>query len=220
MTAFNCVATILQAIRGNRTSEPTTSSSTTSDATLELGLEEGRMDFDCVSAFEFYSNLHQGKTVSRCEWHLNIGENDNAIKTAEKFHQDFKNPKLSQRIVDKIDTIEETFLEFHLSKTEWDKLKHYFQLAKDTECPLPIIEAYTNSQEFTSRINKDSAANTYHALKLYCTLLNCPILARTQEYTEAMTSIFFHPKLDEFLVRKKQFIVASFLMTEKGYINS
>jgi hypothetical protein len=64
MAAFNCVPTILQAIRGNRTSEPTTSSSTTSDATLELGLEEGRMDFDCASAFEFYNILHQGKTVN------------------------------------------------------------------------------------------------------------------------------------------------------------
>ncbi|CAF1424288.1 unnamed protein product [Adineta steineri] len=42
-------------------------------------------------------------------------------------------------------------------------------------------------------INKDLAANTYHALELYCTSLNCPILARTEAYTEAFTSILFHP---------------------------
>jgi hypothetical protein len=34
-------------------------------------------------------------------------------------------------------------------------------------------------------------------------VLNCPILAQTQAYTEAITSIFFHPKLDKLLVRKK-----------------
>jgi hypothetical protein len=33
--------------------------------------------------------------------------------------------------------------------------------------------------------------------------LNCSILAQTQECTEAITNILFHPKLDEFLVRKK-----------------
>jgi hypothetical protein len=32
--------------------------------------------------------------------------------------------------------------------------------------------------------------------------LNCPILAQTQEYTEAFTKILFHPKLEIFLVRK------------------
>jgi hypothetical protein len=47
-----------------------------------------------------------------------------------------------------------------------------------------------------------SAVNTYHTLKLFCTPSNCPISARTQEYKEAITRIFFHSKLEKFLVRK------------------
>jgi hypothetical protein len=33
--------------------------------------------------------------------------------------------------------------------------------------------------------------------------LNCPILAQTQEYTEAFTKILFHPKLNQYLVRRR-----------------
>ena len=86
---------------------------------------------------------------------------------------------------------------------EWNKIRDHFKQARLEDSPLPILKAYTMTQEFSSRLNKHSAANTYHALQLYCTLLNCPILAQTQEYTEAITSILFHPKLEEFLVRMK-----------------
>jgi hypothetical protein len=134
---------------------------------------------------------------------LNIAENNNAIKAAKKFHQDFEELKFSSSIIDKIHTIEETLFKFMPIDFNWSKIKQYFDDARQNDEPLSIIKAYTVSQQLTTRINKDLAANTYHALKLYCTLLSCPILARTQEYTEAITSIFFHPKLDKFLVREE-----------------
>ena len=44
------------------------------------------------------------------------------------------------------------------------------------------------------------AKNTYHELTLYCTPLNCNVLARTQDGVQAFISILFHPKLDQFLI--------------------
>jgi hypothetical protein len=74
---------------------------------------------------------------------------------------------------------------------DWNKIRDYFKQARDEDNPIPVIKAYTSDQILTKRLNKHSAVNTYHALKLYCRLLNCPILAQTQEYTEAITRIIF-----------------------------
>jgi len=160
-------------------------------------------DFDCVSAYEFYKKSLQENPLGWCEWHLNIDDNDNAIKIAETFHQDFKKLNLSPDMKDEIDTICQTFSEFKLPKKTWDQIKSNFMQAREDKDPSLIIRADTMDQQFTSRINNDLAANTYHSLILYCTVLNCPILAQTQAYTEAITSIFFHPKLDKLLVREK-----------------
>jgi hypothetical protein len=102
-----------------------------------------------------------------------------------------------------VDTIEETFLNFMSEEDPWNTIREYFKQAREQDNPLAIIRAYTYSKALSCRLNKHSAVNTYHALKLYCTLLNCPILAQTQEYTEAFTKILFHPKLYEHLVRKR-----------------
>jgi hypothetical protein len=135
---------------------------------------------------------------------LNINENGNAIKIAEKFHRDFKKLKPSSSITREIDTIEETFLKFMpANDRNWNKIRNYFKQARDEDNPIVIVKVFTLDQRLSQHVNKHSAVNTYHALKLYCTLFNCPILAQTQEYTEAFTRIFFHPKLDEYLVRKR-----------------
>jgi hypothetical protein len=203
MAAWKWLATTLHATTSNETLTLPMSSFATSETSLVSRSDEEQKDFDCVGAYEFYIILRQGNTVDWCEWHLNIAENNNAIKAAKKFHQDFEKLKFSSSIIDKIHTIEETLFKSMPIDFNWSGIKQYFDDARQNDEPSSIVKAYTVSQQLTTRINKDSAANTYHALKLYCTLLNCPILAQTQEYTEAITSIFFHPKLDQFLVREK-----------------
>jgi hypothetical protein len=162
-----------------------------------------RQEIDDLGVYDLHNILHQQKKVEWCEWHLNINENDKAIKIAEEFHQNFKKLKLSSSIVDQVDTIEETFLKFMPKKNDdWKRIRKYFKEAREQDNPLAIVKAYTVSKDFSHRLNKHSAVNTYHALKLYCTLLNCPVLAQTQEYTEAFTRILFHPKLEQYLYRK------------------
>jgi hypothetical protein len=168
----------------------------------ESSLTNLQQEIDKLGVYDLHNILHQRKKVEWCEWHLNINENDKAIKIAEEFHQNFKKLKLSSSIVDQVETIEETFLKFMPKDDNWKKIRDYFKEAHEQDNPLAIVRAYTDSQDLTYHLNKHSAVNTYHALKLYCTLLNCPILARTQEYTEAFTRILFHPKLEQYLVRK------------------
>jgi hypothetical protein len=156
-----------------------------------------------LGIYDLHNILRQQKKVEWCEWHLNINKNDMAIKIAEEFHHNFKKIKLSSSIIDQVGTIEETFLKFMPEKPSWNKIRDHFKQAHEQDNPLAIVRAYTCSTDLSRRLNKHSAANTYHALKFYCTLLNCPILAQTQEYTEAFTKILFHPKLNQYLVRKR-----------------
>jgi hypothetical protein len=166
-------------------------------------LKKLRQDIEELDVYDLHDILRRRNRVEWCERHLNINESDNAIKIAEKFHRDFKKLKPSSSITREIDTIEETFLKFlPTDHNDWNKIRNYFKQARKEDSPIPVIQAYTLDQALTKRLNKHSAVNTYHAFKLYCTLLNCPVLAQTQEYTEAITRIFFHPKLEKFLVRK------------------
>jgi hypothetical protein len=167
------------------------------------GLKKLRQEIENLGVYDLHNILRRQIRVQWCEWHLNINESDNVIKIAEKFHRDFKKLKPSSSITREIDTIEETFLKFlPTDHNDWNKIRNYFKQARDEDNPILIVKVFTLDQRLSQHVNKHSAANTYHALKLYCTLLNCPILAQTQEYTEAITRIFFHPKLEEFLVRK------------------
>jgi hypothetical protein len=165
-------------------------------------LKKLREEIDELGVYDLHNILCQQNKIEWCEWHLNI-KNDKAIKLAEEFHQNFKKLKLSSSVVDQVDTIEETFLKFMPKNVDWNKIRDYFKQAREQNNPLAIVRAYTSSKDLSHRLNKHSAVNTYHALKLYCTLLNCPILAQTQEYTEAFTKILFHPKLDQYLVRNR-----------------
>jgi hypothetical protein len=175
----------------------------TSEKSCESDLEKLRKQIKELGVYDLHDVLRRQNRVEWCEWHLNIDKNDNAIKIAEEFHKDFQKLKLSSSIAAQVDTIEETFLKF-MPKTDknWKEIRNYFEEARKQNNPELIIKAYTSHKLFTEHLNKHSAANTYHGLKLYCTLLNCPILAQTQEYTEAFTKILFHPKLEIFLVRK------------------
>ena len=207
--------------RRNSTTVSSTLPSTTPQTSLELGSSEVQRDNTCPSAYEFYNILRQGNPVDWCEWHLNIDQNDNAIKVAQKFHQDLENVRFSPGIAAEIETISETFLHFMPDSAEWNKIKNDFKqaLKSKTGSPLMIIQAYTTAQQFSSCLNRDCAANTYHALKLYCTLLNCPILARTQDYTEVITNIFFHPQLDTYLTQETT-VYRGILLEDKKLIEN
>jgi hypothetical protein len=160
-----------------------------------------RSEIDSVGVYDLHDILRQQNILEWCEWHLTFDKDDKAVEVAELFHKELEKSKLSSSITGKIDTIVETFLDYMLNDNDWNEIRKCFEEARQNDSPLPIIKAYTKAQNFSCRINKHASINTYHALKLYCTLLNCPILAQTQEYTEAITSLLFHPKLDECVVR-------------------
>ena len=184
------------------------------------GLTESEWDrlrnaIDCVDACDVHNVLRQRNRLEWPEWHLAIDENDKAIDITKNFHNELEKSKLSLSVAKKIDIISETFLRFMPVNGDWPKVRESFQKAREEDNPKPILKAYISCQDFSRRINTHSAANTYHALKLYCTLVNCPVLAQTQEYTEAMTSLLFHPKLDGLLVRNRTVYRGVYLNDEK-----
>lgn len=156
--------------------------------------------------YDLHHILRKQKKVIWCDRHLNIASNENVIKIAEKFHEEItKKLKSSSSIARDINIIKKTFLELlPIGKNDLEEINEYFNRAHTDDNPIMIIKAYTVNQNLTKRLHLHSAVNTYHSLKLYCTLLNCPILAQTQEYTEAFTRILFHPKLEQLLVESMQ----------------
>ena len=160
-----------------------------------------RQEIDELGTYDLHDILRQQKKVEWCEWHLNINQNDKAIEIAKEFHRNSRRLKSSSSISAEVQTIEETFLEFMPKNSQWDEIRGYFKQGREQDDPSMIVKAYTYSKELSSRLNKHLAVNTYHALKLYCTLLNCPILAQTEEYTEAFARILSHPKLEPYSVR-------------------
>ncbi|CAF3096319.1 unnamed protein product [Rotaria sp. Silwood2] len=208
--------TRLHAITRRRTISRLTSSSSIVETSHETFWENLQRDVYCIGEYDLHDPLRRETGVDWPEWHLNIDENGNAIKIAESLQQDFKKLKLSSSIVGQTRTIEETFLESMPNDYNWNDIRKLFKQARQEDNPLVIMRALTRSQQFTECLNKHSAANSYHLLKLYCTVVNCPILARTQEYTEAITTILFHPKLDEFLVRKKT-VYRGIILKDKKY---
>lgn len=131
-------------------------------------------------------------------WHLIIEASDRAATIRKEFHQNFKFFRSSSNIRDKIALIREEYSEQMKPGPKREKMLSYLERAHKEDDPKLLIKAYTLHQN--SKLHLYSAKNTYHSLKLYCTILNCPILARTQQYTEAFTSILFHPKLDDFMI--------------------
>jgi hypothetical protein len=73
---------------------------------------------------------------------LDIDKNDNAIRIAEKFHQELKKLKPSSSIIREIDTIERTFLKFlPTNHQDWYRVRHCSKQARDEDSPIPIIKA-------------------------------------------------------------------------------
>jgi len=192
-----------------------------SKKSCESDLKKIQKEIKELGVYDLHDVLRRQNKVEWCEWHLNIDENENAIKITEAFHEDFEKLKLSSSIAAQVDTIEETFLKF-MARTHktWDEIRNYFEQARKQNNPEWIIKAYTSHQSFTKHLNKHSAANTYHALKLYCTLLSCPILAQTQEYTEAFTKILFHPKLEKFRLVRETTVYRGMMLKNKKLVDN
>jgi hypothetical protein len=76
-----------------------------------------------------------------------------------------------------------------------------FKTAAEHNEALCVLQAYSRSKNFTKKINGDMAKNTYHELTLYCTPLNCNVLARTQDGIQAFITILFHPRFNDYLCK-------------------
>ena len=149
-------------------------------------------------------------------WHLIIEDSDRAATIRKEFHQNFKVFRSSSNIRDKIALIREEFSEQMKPGPSREKMLSYLERARKEDDPKLLIKAYTLDQN--SKLHSYSAKNTYHSLKLYCTILNCPILARTQQYTETFTSILFHPKLDDFMIRTDMTVYRGSVIKNKKLI--
>ncbi|CAF3555092.1 unnamed protein product [Rotaria socialis] len=162
----------------------------------KTNLEVLREQIDSAGDYDLHDILRQQNRLEWPEWHWPVDKNDKTMTIVEGFHEKFKKMKESSSIVDSIYTIEETLLNFmDRNDKDWNDVKECFKQAKELDDPKLIIESYTITKKFSRCLNRHSATNTDHSLKRYCTLLNCPTLAWTQEYTEAFTKILFHPKL-------------------------
>ena len=184
----------------NRSAPTPITSHTTAGGPFETEWRNFRQKVKCDGDYELHDILAERGKIDWPIWHLTIDENDKTLEIAKGFHQKFENLKLSSSIAGYLFPIKEVMLKSTESRNEIEAL---FNRTFEENNPQPIIGGYTLSQKFSENLHKHSAANTFHSLKLYCTLLNCPILARTQQYTEAFTSILFHPTLDRFLVQNK-----------------
>lgn len=169
--------------------------------------EEQRQTFGemvkCDGDYELRDILSQTSNIKWPVWYLNLETSDKALEIAKGFHKKFEKLKFSSSIAVYLFPVKEAFSALLGPSKELDQVEALLEEACKKNDPKLIIKTYTLQQKFSHHLHKHSAANTFHSLKLYCTLLNCPILAYTQQYTEAFTSILFHPKLDEFLVRNK-----------------
>lgn len=85
---------------------------------------------------------------------------------------------------------------------EWDEVETSLAEASNGDDPTRVLYAYSCAQWFPELLNRDMAKNTYHQLNLYCTPLNCNVLARTQDGIQSVLSILFHPKLHKHFVRE------------------
>lgn len=188
----------------NEINEPPTLSQTctTSQRKRKWNYDRLHQLIDKGGDYDHHDILRSTIKTGRCKWHLNINRYENAIEIAEKFHENKGKSKLSSNVIDVVDTLQKITLKLICSESDQKTIDDCFKQARKTKSLLPILQVYTTSQSVSTHLNQHLAANTRHALDFYCTLLNCPILARTQEYTDTFTSILFHPELDRYIVRQ------------------
>ncbi|CAF4001238.1 unnamed protein product [Adineta steineri] len=166
---------------------------------------------DFITDNECYINCPKKRTAY--EWHLN-DRNDFALKKAKKFRLQYQKLyvtrhwlvtvllRLNTTVNDLVYAIRKGYLDdinMLADPTVWEGIIEDLKTASAEDEPMYILRAYTRSQTFSKQINSDMAKDTYHELKLYCTPLNCNVLARTQDGIQAFVAILFHPKLDKYL---------------------
>jgi hypothetical protein len=156
-----------------------------------------------VEQCDLHDILREKEMISWPQWHLLIDKNGKVIEITQRFHKDFENMTESSSIVNSVDKIKEIYLQSMVDDQQWMLIEKTLEDARMHNDPEKVIEAYTYTIEFSKRLNKHSAANTHHFIRLYCTILNCPTLHLTKDYIDAFTSILFHPKLKKYRVEKK-----------------
>ncbi|CAF2172864.1 unnamed protein product [Rotaria magnacalcarata] len=150
-------------------------------------------------------------TRTAYEWHLNDLDNA-ALKKAKRIHSYYEKLhkprhwliafflRSSKIVSDSVNAIQRGYLD-HISAAKrrdiGKDIDEYFKIAGESNDPTFVLRAYSKSKEFTKKMNGDMAKNTYHELTLYCTPLNCNVLARTQDGIQAFITILFHHRLDE-----------------------
>ncbi|CAF1358537.1 unnamed protein product [Didymodactylos carnosus] len=102
----------------------------------------------------------------------------------------------------------------------WKNILADFSMAAKNDEPKHVVQAYTRSQPLSRKINNDMARNTYHELTLYCTPLNCNVLARTQDGIDAFVSLLFHPKLDQYVCKDKLEVYRGSVIKSEGVLKS
>jgi hypothetical protein len=93
------------------------------------------------------------------------------------------------------------YIEIANKPTIRKKIDEDFRDACRNDDPVPMLRTYSREQALSTTINEDMAKNTHHELMMYCTSLNCNVLARTQDGIGAFVSILFHPKLKKHLLK-------------------
>ncbi|UJR12387.1 hypothetical protein I4U23_016564 [Adineta vaga] len=158
-----------------------------------------------------YINCPVLKTVY--EWHLN-DEYTSALKKAERFRLYYEELyrkrhwlikilfRSNATIKDSVYAFKKGYLDY-IDKSEdintWKEILNKLKFASENEDSKSVVSAYTCSQKFGEIIKKDMARNTFHEFTLYCTSLNCTVLACTQDGIQAFLAIMFHPSLDKFV---------------------
>ena len=210
MTVWNWLWSFLEQFRPRSTttsSDRASSASKPSSPTVETNDD---FDFDKLlrkiedfGDYDHHDILRRSKKKGWYEWHLNADSNVDAVKIAQRFHENKEKLNLSSSIVGIANTIEEMVSKLSLTDRQKADVEKYLAQAQREESLLPIIKIYTLSQKFSECLNKYLALNTRHTLDFYCTSLNCPALARTEEYTDTFTSVLLHPQFEKYVVRQR-----------------
>ena len=101
MDVWKWLTILFQSTRRSETVVPRTVSVTTIETTIDLDWINLRREVASDGVYDLHNILRRRDRVDWCEWHLNIDENDNAIKIAKQFHQDFEKLKSSASIINK-----------------------------------------------------------------------------------------------------------------------
>ncbi|CAF1063228.1 unnamed protein product [Adineta ricciae] len=152
---------------------------------------------------DLHDILREHSKTSLSHRHLKIDERRRIIEITERFHKNLKKLERGSSIVDYLRIIDETFFKNLPKDPVWTRIREAFREAREKDDVKLVIRAYTLSQMFSACLNAHFAANVHHFLQLYCTVYNCPILSRTQEYIDAFSIILTHPDLDPYVITNK-----------------